>query len=324
LKTLTIIGGGVLGLMAGVEAIRRGWAVTMISDDDAIVPASLRAGGMLGTQGEAGDVSEFRIDAGLREASFAAWLRFFKDHRFEPTARQTLLVSNEAGCERLHLPHPWLDDRVRRATLMARDWAIDPVALCVFLRTLLARRGAVLEKARARGVVALPNGQYRTQTSGPAVISDGVVVAAGHAAGLIDLPVEGADIIPVAGQMLHLSWPSDQPLDVVIREGDCYLIPRSARSVVIGATVRIGSLDETIEQGERAALSDWAFTIAPPLRHAPVLGEWVGVRPRLAVPQSRLIERLMGRLVWMNGHYRNGILLSAHSAECALDLVEQG
>ena len=107
---------------------------------------------------------------------------------------------------------------------------------------------------------------------------DGVVVAAGiRSARLLG---DDDEVYPIRGQVVRLANPglTDWILDDENPAGLTYVVPRD-HDVVCGGTGDIGCWDETVDPGVEAAIRQRAEALVPELIGQPVLSRAVGLRP---------------------------------------------
>jgi glycine oxidase len=167
-----------------------------------------------------------------------------------------------------------------------------------------------------------------------------VVVAAGHATsqlqGVPD-PVRRA-IRPVKGQILRLRHPGSLPpvlthtVRAIVQGRDLYLVPRQDGELVVGATqeerddrdVTAGAVHDLLRDAQTAvpAVSELLFAEANAgLRpgtsdNGPILGR---IEP--AAEGTGTVESTNGSLIIAAGHFRNGIMLSAVTADAVAALL---
>ena len=132
----------------------------------------------------------------------------------------------------------------------------------------------------------------------------------------IELP-----IAPVRGQILALQTPPGQVRHVVLAE-DHYLVPRRDGLVLAGSTVEHVGFDKTVPPSGASALRAAAARLVPALADAPQVAHWAGLRPGSAdgVPYIGRHPRLEN-LVVSAGHYRSGLTLAPASAALIRALI---
>ena len=162
-----------------------------------------------------------------------------------------------------------------------------------------------------------------TTANGPSV-ADYVILAAGSWAGQIriDGVAHPVAIRPVRGQLLHLAWPTSQPLRHVLWGTDCYIVPWLNGRVLVGATVEDAGFDERATAAGVHDLLEAGCTLVPHLWQATFDEVRVGLRP--ASPDGLPIvgrSEVVPGLIYATGHYRNGVLLTPLTAALVKSLV---
>ena len=121
-------------------------------------------------------------------------------------------------------------------------------------------------------------------------------------------------IAPVRGQILALQTPPGRLRHVVLGE-DHYLVPRRDGLVLAGSTVEHVGFDKAVPPSGVASLRAAATRLVPGLANAPQVAHWAGLRPGSAdgVPFIGRHPRFEN-LVVSAGHYRSGLTLAPASA----------
>src|SRR5437588_839787 len=162
-----------------------------------------------------------------------------------------------------------------------------------------------------------------TASDGDAVNAVNVVLAAGAWTNRIE-GVRTPPLRPVRGQLLQLGW-HGHPLSTIIWGPECYLVPRTDGSVLVGATVEDAGFDERTTTAGVRDLLDAACELLPEGWGATFLDARVGLRP--ATPDELPVigsDPNVRGLVHASGHYRNGVLLAPITARLIADLVIDG
>ncbi|MGE0810134.1 MAG: glycine oxidase ThiO [Immundisolibacter sp.] len=135
----------------------------------------------------------------------------------------------------------------------------------------------------------------------------------------IDLP-----IAPVRGQILALQTPPGHVRHVLLAE-DHYLVPRRDGLVLAGSTVEHVGFDKAVPPSGAASLRAAAARLVPDLADAPQVAHWAGLRPGSAdgVPYIGRHPRFEN-LVVSAGHYRSGLTLAPASAAVIRALLAGG
>jgi glycine oxidase len=156
-----------------------------------------------------------------------------------------------------------------------------------------------------------------------------VVVAAGHATRHLDglpAPVRNA-IRPVKGQILRLRHPDGLPhiltrtIRAIVQSHDLYLVPRSDGELVVGATQEERADRDVTAGGVHDLLRD-ATTAVPAVSELIFAEAVAGLRPGTSDNGPVLGPVGDGRLIIAAGHYRNGIMLSAVTADAVVALLD--
>jgi glycine oxidase len=128
--------------------------------------------------------------------------------------------------------------------------------------------------------------------------------------------------MPVKGQILRLAVPErlvangpvlQRTVRGVVRGEEVYLVPRGDGEVVVGATVEQQGADLTVTAGSVYQLLRNAYELVPISSEFEFVEARAGLRP--GTPDNGpILGWLDEGLIAAVGHYRNGILLSASTA----------
>jgi glycine oxidase len=155
---------------------------------------------------------------------------------------------------------------------------------------------------------------------------DAAVVAAGHSSGGIAGVPEwlGNAVRPVKGQLLRLRHPAGMPpvlsrtVRATVHGMDVYLVPRADGEVVVGATSEERGPDRTVTAGAVHDLLRDAMTVLPVTSELILAEACAGLRPGTSDNGPVVGPAGPAGLLIATGHYRNGILLSAVTADAIL------
>lgn len=192
--------------------------------------------------------------------------------------------------------------------------------LIIALRRAAEQRGARFHEGESIEQVEASNDEVVVQTTGRRVTCSALVVAAGSWSDSFE--VEGLGVRPVRGQLLRLHWRS-QPLPRILWSEDCYVVPWTDNTILVGATVEDVGFDERVTAGGVGALLDAVCRLLPDAADATFLEARAGLRPASAdgLPVIRRSVRAP-RVIYATGHYRNGVLLAPLTARRVVELVE--
>jgi glycine oxidase len=272
--------------------------------------------------------------------------------------REAGLQSQELDARACREAEPFLAPGVHGGVLAIGDLSVDNRRYAAALRVAATRAGVSFHRGRVTRVGARPDGNYGVQlaaapASGPGAATgrgaggneDGelitaraVVLAAGWRTGQIaGVPGHlGAAFRPVKGQILRLRHPDGMPpilthtIRAIVRGTDVYLVPRADGEVVVGATQDERD-DLDVTAGAVHDLLHDAMSVLPGVSELVLTEARAGLRPGSADngPVVGWAERggppAAGRpatgLIVAAGHFRNGIMLSAATADAVASLL---
>ncbi|WP_280262685.1 glycine oxidase ThiO [Nocardia wallacei] len=320
MRSLAVVGGGVIGLSVAWRAAESGWSVTVF-DPAAGSGASWVAGGMLAPLSEGWPGEEEPLDFGA--ASLARWPEFAARIRAATgvsvvVADETLTVALDAadaadlrtiadfvtarGHEMRLLDRPGvracepdLARTVRAGLLAPAEPAVDNRLLVESLRRCCEQAGVHI---RATAVAAVDDLDH-----------DRIVLATGAAAAQL---WPGLPVRPVKGEILRLRHrpgappPPRRVIRARVHGRPLYLVPR-ANGIVVGATQYESGFDTAVTvAGVRDLIAD-AEAVLPALGEYELQEASAGSRP--GTPDNLpLIGRVSDRVIVATGHGRNGIL----------------
>ena len=246
------------------------------------------------------------------------------------------------ACRRLE---PFLAPSTRGGVLAAGDLSVDNRRYLSALRTAAAGAGV---RTILGQVTDVATGLVRFRApNGGAVAADGaaavattelsaahVVVAAGWGTARIDgVPDHIRKAIrPVKGQILRLRHPGSLPhiishtVRAMVQGRDIYLVPRADGELVVGATQEERD-DRDITAGAVHDLLRDAMTAVPAISELILAEASAGRRPGTS-DNGPILGSVSpaggGQLIVASGHYRNGVLLSAVTADAVAALLADG
>lgn len=344
---IIIIGAGVAGLGMAWRLAEEGHDVVVLEKDEAGAGASTAAAGMLAPTAEVRFEEVELLQMGQR--SLELWPDFARtleeasgmsiDYRTEGTLVVAVDRDDLAAIEHLHryhaelgLPATMLDgDEARQlepglapsipgAVHCPDDHQVNPDLLVEALVTAFGRAGGDLrEGVEVERVIAKDGSVEAVETtSGERLEARVVVLAAGAWSRKIDgLGPDRPQVRPVRGQMIALELGEPELCRHVLRAPDAYLVPRSNGELVIGATMEEMGWDDRLTAGGVFELLRGAWETLPGIYDAPIVGTWTGFRPMTLDNHPIIGWGEQDGLYVATGHGRNGILLTALTAERA-------
>jgi glycine oxidase len=349
---VAVVGGGVIGTAIGWRAAAAGLRVVLVDParDDG---ASLVAAGMLAPVSESifGEEALLRLNllAVRRFPTFAAELEERTGQQIGLRREGTLAVAYDPGdhaallrltefrrsvgldaaeldSRAIRKLEPFLTPEVRGGALFEGDWSVDNRRYLAALRQAAQDAGVRTIRDQVTGI-SCPGGRVTGAelASGGAISCGTAVIAAGWAAaGIAGLPGRLAEVLrPVKGQLLRLRLPAAMPpvlshtVRAVVRGTDVYLVPRADGELVVGATQEERGPDRTVTAGAVHDLLRDALSVLPVLSELVLAETCAGLRPG-TLDNGPLAGPASAGLLLATGHYRNGILLSAVTADAAV------
>ena len=347
---VVIAGGGVIGTAIAWRAALGNRTVTLVDPGHDEQKASLVAAGMLGPVSESvfgerdllnlnllaiGRFPGFNAEleqrtgqtTGLREEGTLAVAYDSDDlaalSRLTKFRHGIGLKAEQLDARQCRKLEPFLAPGTRGGVLATGDLSVDNRRYLAALRAAAARAGVttvtdtVTEVAPGRATLA----------AGPAITARTVVVAAGWATShLGGVPDEIRKAVrPVKGQILRLRHPPNIPhiatrtIRAIVKGRDIYLVPRADGELVAGATQEERD-DREVTAGAVHDLLRDAMTALPAISELILAEANAGLRPG-TTDNGPILGRVTEGLVVATGHYRNGILLSAATADAVAALL---
>ncbi|WP_255109739.1 glycine oxidase ThiO [Synechococcus sp. RedBA-s] len=335
---VVVLGGGLIGLTIAHQLARRGRSVHVLSRSRSEAAGFVAAGmlaphaeGLAGPLLELGQrsleripawVAEIEADSGLASGLRPCGIVVPFSSAAERDAYPTAHFGEPLDRPALERQVPGLGPSWRAGLLFSQDGQIDNrrrlmralERACVALGVVfeegsevseLLVQGGRLEGVRRRRI----EGSEAVLTCGEAVLTCG----AWSAQLLPQLPVR-----PIKGQMLSLQGPR-QALRRVLFGPGTYLVPRDDGLLVVGATSEpeAGFSAGLTPQGQRQ-LQDGLAALLPEAAHWPPMERWWGFRPGTPDEAPLLGPSPIEGLTLATGHYRNGVLLAAVTADLLL------
>jgi len=152
-------------------------------------------------------------------------------------------------------------------------------------------------------------------------LADKVIIASGAWSAQFSVTESSVDVLPVKGQMIMYKGEPDLVKRIVLSEGH-YVIPRKDGRILAGSTLEKIGFDKSVSTEALDELHKAAVELVPLLDDLPVERQWAGLRPgtEKGIPYICQHDDVDGLYVHA-GHFRNGIVLGAASAELMADIV---
>lgn len=345
-----VVGGGVIGTAIAWRAATAGRDTVLLDPGEAAEKASEVAAGMLAPVSESVFGEENLLALNLRALdrfpSFAEELEAAAGFHVGLRTEGTLNVALDSGdlaalrrmgefrrgiglpaeevtgreCRRLE---PFLASNVAGGLLAKGDLSVDNRRYTRTLRAAAARAGVRVMTGRA---TAIDGGTVHTPER--TITAATVVAAPGNGVTRLDGipgPVRKA-IRPVKGQILRVRHPGTIPpvatrtIRAMVVGREAYLVPREDGEIVIGATQEERA-DRDITVGAVHDLLGDARAVLPAVSELILAETSVGLRPG-STDNGPVVGRAGEDLIIAAGHFRNGILLSAVTADAVTALLD--
>ena len=203
----------------------------------------------------------------------------------------------------------------------------NPRLIKALTQDLVQRGVKLVENCQLTGINIENDKVYSLDTSiGNLPVNQLIICAGAWTSGLIaqyfpNIRSNKPQISPVKGQMLLYAAKPDTLSNIVL-DGDHYLIPRLDGHILAGSTVEDNSFDKTTTLEAQRQISDFALKLLPALKAFPLIKHWAGIRPGTqdGIPYIDKHPEL-SNLSINAGHFRNGLAMAPASAQLLADLI---
>ena len=341
---IVIVGGGVMGCGIALRLAQAGARVVVLERSVPGAEASSAAAGILAAQEESDAPGPFH-ELGMRSrALFPALAEELRaatgidiGHRRCGVLRACLTESHETEARAryawqsgtrwlrgadLRAVEPHLGDAVRSGLHFPDDAQVEPRSYLRALSLAAAGAGATFRTGGYVRRILREGGRVTgVDVDGEIVAAGAVVVAAGSWSSLVEGAGPAARAVrPMRGQIVLVETRPPAVRGVVTGPGG-YVVGRSDGRVLCGSTMELAGYDKAVTAGGLRHVLDTALALVPSLAGAPVLDTWANFRPFTDDKLPILGETPVAGLYLATGHFRNGILLSAITAEAMRDVV---
>ena len=342
---ITIIGGGVIGLLTAREFFNAGATVTVIDKNLLGQEASWAGGGILlplYPWRQADAITRLAIQSLTLYPALASQLiaETHLDPEWNPcglliTQNPDITVAidwcntnniafQRAGTELFRnldtLPNNplWLPEIAQ---------ARNPRLVKSLKQDLINNGVTLIEYCELTGMTLTQNRFTSINTTKGRFAVNQLIISAGAWTGLLfrklfpGIMDDAPKIAPVKGQML-LFDAKPETLRTMVLDGDQYLIPRRDGKILAGSTVEQDGFNKTTTTEARDRLTEFALKLLPALKNAPLIHHWAGVRPGTdhGIPYIDKHPEICNLSI-NAGHFRNGLVMGPASAQLMVDLI---
>lgn len=348
-KKIAIVGGGIIGASTAMRLVQRGFRVTIFERGTWGGEASWAAAGMLSPGGEIDLESPV---AALATESRRLYPRYIQDLREESgceidfqengaldvaysegewkalTARAERqrglgIESKPMPADKVKAFWPFLRvEDLAGGIFYPNDALVDPRQVMAALRVACEHAGVEVKERSDVKVVTTGNSRPVLEVAGgDCCEADAVIIAAGAWSSAVELQGIAAlpAAIPVKGHLLGY-WMPEKYCQTIVRHGHTYLLQRSSRFFIVGASVEHAGFDRSVRPEVAQQLEKAAGFVLPHLAETTPTEVWTGFRPG---SEALHMGRWQGSAVYLAyGHYRNGILLAPVTAQRLSEEIE--
>ncbi len=129
------------------------------------------------------------------------------------------------------------------------------------------------------------------------------------------------EISPVKGQMLLFNA-KPETLSHMVLDNEHYLIPRRDGKILVGSSVEYCGFNKMTSSDTKDKLYAFATKLFPALKDYPLINQWAGLRPgtKQGVPYIAMHPKIKNLSI-NAGHFRNGLAMGPASAQLIADLI---
>ena len=341
---ITIIGGGVIGLLTAREFFNAGATVTIIDKSLLGQESSWAGGGILlplYPWRQADAITRLAIQSLSLYPTLAAQLLAETQLDPEWTPCGLLITKNPditaaidwCNANNVAFQHPGVDFFNALNTTPNNPLWLSDIAqarnprLVKSLKQDLINKGVTLiEHCELTDITLTQNRITHINTTAGQFAVNQLIISAGAWTGqlfrtLFPEITDAPKIAPVKGQML-LFDAEPETLRTMVLDGDQYLIPRRDGKILAGSTVELDDFNKTTTTEARDRLVEFALTLLPTLKNAPLIHHWAGLRPGTdqGVPYIDKHPEICNLSI-NAGHFRNGLVMGPASAQLMVDLI---
>ncbi|MCF8007174.1 MAG: FAD-dependent oxidoreductase [Methylovulum sp.] len=335
---ITIIGGGIIGMLTAREFHSAGAQVVLLEKQLVGQESSWAGGGILLP------LYPWRQDvaiSALVKHSLALYpdlaLALHTETGIDPEWNPCglLITQNpdyelaQAWCETYQMPYQTVAEALLASlpTVLNKPLWMPSVAqirnprLVKSLRQDLLNKGVrILEHCEVHEAITTQHRLHSLTTStGSFAVNEVIITAGAWTHKLLHTVLPSAQlhptIQPVKGQMLLFDAKPDT-LTKIILAGEHYLIPRRDGKILAGSTVEHHGFEKHTTDAAKQTLYNFALNLLPELCNYPVLSQWAGLRPGTNTGVPYIGRHPEFSNVSINaGHFRNGLVMGPASAQ---------
>lgn len=354
-QSVTIVGGGIIGLSLAYELLERDWKVTVVERDRLGRAASWAGAGILlpanrltanhpmehlsalsnrlhaewsdRLRDETGVDNGFHRCGGLYVARTAGELAALSGLEFQLQDEQIEFeILNREQIENLACvaEYPESLAGVQRALALTNESQVcNPHHISALIAACKQRGATLIENSEVTSIEMDANKNVVAIMAGrESFHSDHFVFTGGAWTEKVLGDEFKLPILPVRGQMVMFKLPK-QIFKPIIYEGSHYLVPRRDGHVLAGATIEEAGFDTRNTEAAITMLEQFAERQFPQLNTSTKIKQWAGLRPTTFDGFPYIGRLTDSENAWVaTGHFRLGIQLSTGTAVVLSDMLE--
>ncbi len=338
-----IVGGGVIGLLTARQLFLEGMDVLLLEKGPLGGESSWAGGGI---------VSPLYPWAYSDSVNVLAE----RSKKIYPELAKTLFEETGSDCELINSGLFTVTDNHQEITDWAKTWSVksrfvdDREAICdiehsageavdkgIWMPDIMQIRNPKFVKAlkasfdylsipyqqhtAVEEIVVENNKVSAVRTKQKTFFADKVIIASGAWSAQFSVTQSSVDVLPVKGQMIMYKGPVGLLQRIILSEGH-YVIPRKDGRILAGSTLEKIGFDKSVSSAALVELHQAAVELIPLLENLSVERQWAGLRPgtEQGIPYICQHDETAGLYIHA-GHFRNGIVLGAASAELMADII---
>ncbi|MCG6937276.1 MAG: glycine oxidase ThiO [Gammaproteobacteria bacterium] len=243
-------------------------------------------------------------------------------HIVEWAQKWSIKASYVADIDRIHVIEKAAGDTVDKGIWMPDIKQIrNPKFVQALKKSFEKQSIPYLENCAVEEIIANNNKVSAVRTGQQTFTADKVVIASGAWSAQFNVTRSSVDVIPVKGQMVMYKGEPGQVKRIILSGGH-YVIPRKDGRILAGSTLEKIGFDKTVSSAAFDELHQAAVQLVPLIEDLPVERQWAGLRPgtEKGIPYICQHDDIEGLYIHA-GHFRNGIVLGAASAELMIDII---
>ena len=342
---ITIIGGGVIGLLTARELFNAGATVTVIEKNRLGQESSWAGGGILlplYPWRQADAITRLTLQSLKLYPSLASQLLIDTQKDPEWTPCGLLITKNPdidvainwCTLNQIHYETPTatLFDGLNTIPnnplwLPSIAQARNPRLVKSLIQDLINKGITLIEECELLDIDVNKNNITQIHTNKGILPVQNLIFSAGAWTGNLfkklfpEILTNKPEVNPVKGQMLLFDGVPNA-LKSMVLDDDQYLIPRRDGKILAGSTVEYDEFNKVTTTAAKEKLSEFAYKLMPSLKDTPLINHWAGLRPgtQEGVPYIDQHPEI-NNLSINAGHFRNGLIMGPASAQLMVDII---